>query len=106
LHGTFRVVRPRSASDWRQWWAAGGEQELRAVLREAWPPLAGADDETCAHLSTRLATLLGSRAPVTALAGELGRMRAELGAAGDRAEDEAAAASVHEWFPAGSVGSR
>jgi hypothetical protein len=99
-------VRPRSASDWRTWWAAGGEQELRAVLREAWPPLVGADDETCAQFATRLATLLGSRAPLKALAAELGRMRAELALGPDRGEDEAAAARVQEWFPAGSVGSR
>ena len=99
-------MRPRSASDWRSWWAAGGERDLRAVLREAWPPLAEADDETCAHLATRLATLLGSRAPAKALAAELGRMRAELGVEPERTADEAAAARVQEWFPAGSVGSR
>jgi hypothetical protein len=99
-------MRPRSASDWRGWWAAGGERELRGVFRDAWPPLAGADEETCAHLATRLATLLGSRAPQKALAAELGRMRGELGATADRAEDEAAAERVQAWFPAGSVGGR
>ena len=99
-------MRPRSASDWRGWWAAGGERELRVVLREAWPPLAGADEETCAHLTTRLGTLLGSRAPLKALAAELGRMRTEVGAEPSRAEDEAAAARVQGWFPAGSVGGR
>jgi hypothetical protein len=100
------ALRPRSASDWRGWWAAGGERELRAVLREAWPPLAETDDETCAHLATRLATLLGSRAPVKALAAELGRMRAELGAEPEQAEDLTAAARIEGWFPAGSIGSR
>ena len=49
-----------------------------------------------------LATLLGSRAPLTALAAELGRMRAEVGAGPSRPEDEAAAARVQEWFPAGT----
>ena len=99
-------MRPRSASDWRQWWAAGGEQELRGVLRDAWPPLAAADDDTCAHLATRLATLLGSRAPLKAIAAELGRMRSELGAHAAPAEDAAAAHRVQAWFPAGSIGSR
>jgi hypothetical protein len=98
-------MRPRSASDWRSWWAAGGERELRAVFREAWPPLGGADEETCVHLATRLATLLGSRAPQKALAAELGRMRVELGSPPDREADDAAAAHVQAWFPAGSVGS-
>jgi hypothetical protein len=99
-------VRPRSATDWRSWWAAGGEQGLRAVLQEAWSPLAAADDPTCAHMATRLSTLLGSRAPLRAVSAELGRMRADLGAAPDAAEDERVAAIVREWFPAGSVGAR
>lgn len=99
-------MRPRSATDWRSWWAAGGEDGLRAVLREAWPPVAAADDATCAHLATRLSTLLGSRAPLRAVAAELGRMRAGIGAAPNAAEDERAAAIVQEWFPAGSVGAR
>src|SRR4051812_15826660 len=99
-------MRPRSASDWRQWWAEGGEQELRAVLADAWPPLASAPEPDRAHYATRLATLLGSRAPARALAAELGRMRAELGLAADPAEDAAAADRVHAWFPAGSVGGR
>jgi hypothetical protein len=99
-------MRPRSSTDWRQWWAEGGEQELRALLRQAWPPLASVDDGTCAHMATRLSTLLGSRAPLRALAAELRRMRAELGAPSDDAEDERTAAIVQEWFPAGSVGAR
>jgi hypothetical protein len=99
-------VRPRSATDWRSWWAAGGEQGLRAVLLEAWRPLAGADDATCAHMATRLSTLLGSRAPLRAVTAELGRMRTELGSAPDAVEDERAAAIVRAWFPAGSVGAR
>jgi len=99
-------VRPRSATEWRQWWAAGGEQELREVLRDAWPPLAGVDDETCAHYATRLATLLGSRAPLPALARELGRIRAELELPVEDGVDEAAAARLQRWFPAGGVGAR
>src|SRR5690242_6807168 len=99
-------MRPRSATDWRRWWAAGGEQELRAVFREAWPPLADADDETCSRLATRLSTLLGSRSPLKALTAELGRMRAEMGSPPDRDSDEAAALRVQEWFPTGGVGGR
>jgi len=99
-------VRPRSANDWRTWWAAGGERELRAVFREAWPPLAGADDDTCARLATRLSTLLGSRSPLRSLASELGRMRADLGVDPDPEEDERAAERVQAWFPAGGIGSR
>jgi hypothetical protein len=100
-------VRPRSASDWRQWWADGGERELRTVLLDAWPPLrVVASEDERAHLATRLATLLGSRASVRALAAELGRMRAELGVAADPTQDETAAAQIAAWFPAGSVGSR
>jgi hypothetical protein len=99
-------MRPRSATDWRSWWAAGGEQGLRALLREAWPPVATADEATCAHMATRLSTLLGSRAPLRAVVAELGRMRSDLGVQPDAAEDERAAAIVQEWFPAGSVGAR
>jgi hypothetical protein len=99
-------VRPRSASDWRAWWADGGERELRVVFRDAWQPLADADDDTCGRLATRLSTLLGSRSPLRSLAAELGRMRAELGVAPDPVEDEQAAERVLAWFPAGSVGSR
>jgi hypothetical protein len=99
-------VRPRSATDWRRWWASGGERELRALLREAWPPLAGADEATLSGHATRLALLLGSRAPERALVAELGRMRADLGATADPPQDVAAAGRIAAWFPAGSVGSR
>ena len=99
-------MRPRSSTDWRRWWAEGGEQELRALLRKTWRPLASADEGTCAHMATRLSTLLGSRAPLGALAAELRRMRAELGVPADDTEDERAATVVRDWFPAGSVGAR
>ena len=97
---------PSSASAWRRWWAEGGEQGLRDVLRDSWPPLASADDETCAHLATRLSTLLGSRAPLPAVAAELGRMRSDLGTAPDRSEDERAAARVQAWFPIAASGAQ
>lgn len=99
-------MRPRSATDWRRWWGNGGERELRVLLREAWPPLAGADEETVSGHATRLAMLLGSRAPERALVAELGRMRADLGAPADPVQDAAAAGRIAAWFPAGSVGGR
>ena len=68
------------------------------MLAEVWAPLAPASVDERAHYATRLATLLGSRAPARALA-ELGRMRAELGLAADAAEDAAAAGACTRGFP-------
>jgi hypothetical protein len=97
-------VRPRSANEWRAFWRDGGETELRRVLRETWPPAAEADEEHCAWLATRVATLLGSNAPARALAAELGRIREhELGAGQDAAEDAATAERLHAWFLEGRV---
>ena len=97
-------MRPRSANEWRAFWRDGGETELRRVLRETWPPAAEADEEHCARLATRVATLLGSNAPPRALAAELGRIRAhELGVEQDRGADEAAAERLHSWFLEGRV---
>ena len=94
-------MRPRSANEWRDFWRDGGELELRGVLREAWPPLAGAEEATCAWLATRIATLLGSRAPRRALAAELGRIRVhELALDPDEGADAAAAARIQRWFDA------
>ena len=93
-------------TDWRSWWADRGERELRDLLRECWPPRAQADDAVCARNAVRLSTLLGSRAPVPALAAELGRIRSELGAGSNPGDDLAAATRVRAWFPAGSVGAR
>jgi hypothetical protein len=48
----------------------------------------------------RIATLLGSNAPLRALVAELGRIREhELGAAADPGRDEEIAARVYGWFP-------
>jgi hypothetical protein len=81
-------MRPRSANEWRDFWRDGGEQELRARLGEFAP-----------H-SVRIATLLGSNAPLRALVAELGRIREhELGAAADPGRDEEIAARVYGWFP-------
>jgi hypothetical protein len=81
-------VRPRSANEWRGFWRDGGERELAAQLDEFEP-----------H-SVRIATLLGSGAPLRALVAELGRIRAhELGAPPDHARDEQVAGRVYEWFP-------
>jgi hypothetical protein len=56
-------VRQRSANEWREFWATRGERELAALLGDLAP-----------H-ATRVATLLGSRAPRAALAAELGRIK-------------------------------
>ena len=53
----------RSANEWRDFWRDRGERELASILDEYEP-----------HL-TRIATLLGSRAPREALVAELGRIR-------------------------------
>ena len=81
------MTRPRSANEWRDFWRDGGEQELHAQLEEFAP-----------H-SVRIATLLGSNAPLPALVAELGRIRAnELGAAPDAERDEQLANRVYDWF--------
>jgi hypothetical protein len=92
-------MRPRSANEWRNFWRGGGEVELRAVLSEAWPPLREVSEDEGAHLATRIATLLGSRAPAAALASELGRIRAhELRVEPDAEVDRAAAVRLAGWF--------
>jgi hypothetical protein len=97
-------VRPRSASEWREFWHHGGEAELRVVLRDAWPPLNDAPEEACVRPAERVATLLGSSAPARALASELGRIRAdELGAPADPEADRAAADAILGWFSAQAV---
>jgi hypothetical protein len=81
-------VRPRSASEWRDFWRDGGERELAAQLDEF------------AHYSVRIGTLLGSAAPLHAIVAELGRIREhELRAPADRARDTEVARRIHEWFP-------
>ena len=71
-------MRPRGANEWRDFWRDGGDRELAAQLDELAP------------YSVRIATLLGSGAPLRALVAELGRIREhELGA--DPDPDHAAA---------------
>ncbi len=80
-------MRPRSANEWRDFWREGGERALHAQLEEFAP------------YSVRIATLLGSNAPLRALVAELGRIRAhELAAAPDPKRDAALAARVYSWF--------
>jgi hypothetical protein len=80
-------VRPRSANEWRDFWRDGGERELAAQLGEFEP------------YSVRVATLLGSNAPLKAVVGELGRIREhELRSPPDPQRDEALAATVYGWF--------
>jgi hypothetical protein len=72
-------VRPRAANEWRDFWRDGGERELAARLDELEP------------FSVRVATLLGSNAPLKAVVAELGRIR-------DGDPDEELATRVYDWF--------
>jgi hypothetical protein len=91
--------RVRSAAEWRDFWRERGERELRLLLWAAWDPIAGASLSEYDACTTRVATLLGSRASCEALAAELGRIRAgELGLDADQAADERAAAKISRWF--------
>jgi hypothetical protein len=82
------VTRPRSANEWRDFWRDGGERELAAQLDEFEP------------YSVRIATLLGSAAPLRAVVSELGRIREhELGAPPAPARDAEVAARIYDWFP-------
>jgi hypothetical protein len=89
-------VSPRTANGWRAFWRDRGERELERLLAEAWEPARPGD-------ATRIATLLGSRAGVDALAQELARMRAEHGAPRDDAADRRAAERVAVWFDAAAA---
>jgi hypothetical protein len=81
-------VRPRSANEWRDFWRDGGERELHGQLDEFAP------------FSVRIATLLGSNAPLRALVSELGRIREhELGAPADPLRDAEVARRIRAWFP-------
>jgi hypothetical protein len=85
-------VRPRSANEWRDFWRDGGERELHGQLEEFAP------------YSVRIATLLGSNAPLRALVSELGRIREhELETPADPARDEALADRVYAWFEASAL---
>ena len=85
-------MRPRSANEWRDFWRDGGERELHAQLGEFAP------------YSVRIATLLGSNAPLRALASELGRIREhELGAPPDPGADAELAGRIYAWFEAASL---
>jgi hypothetical protein len=85
-------VRPRSANEWRDFWRDGGERELAARLDELEP------------YSVRIATLLGSGAPLRALVAELGRIREhELKAAPDSARDAELAGRIYSWFESSAL---
>ena len=73
--------------------------ELRRLLHHEWAPLADADADALDACAFRVASLLGSRAPATALAEELGRIRLDdLHAAADPAADTRAARQIASWF--------
>jgi hypothetical protein len=85
-------VRPRSANEWRDFWRDGGERELHAQLGEFAP------------YSVRIATLLGSNAPLRALVSELGRIREhELDAPPDPGADATLAGRIYAWFETASL---
>jgi hypothetical protein len=85
-------MRPRSANEWRDFWRDGGERELHAQLEEFAP------------YSVRIATLLGSNAPLRALVGELGRIREhELGGALDPERDGELAQRIYAWFASSAL---
>ena len=85
-------MRPRSANEWRDFWRDGGERDLHAQLDEFSP------------YSVRIATLLGSNAPLRALVAELGRIRAhELRAPADPGRDAEVAERVYGWFEASAL---
>jgi hypothetical protein len=112
-------VRPRSANEWRDFWRDGGERELHALLEKVAGtgsrrlPNAAVREEsgTCprgdisfAPYSVRIATLLGSNAPLRALVSELGRIREhELGAPPDPGADAELAGRIYAWFEAASL---
>jgi len=72
-------VTTRNANEWREFWSTRGERELAALLGDLAP-----------H-ATRVATLLGSRAPRAALAAELGRIKGTP-------PDHDLAARIGDWF--------
>jgi hypothetical protein len=85
-------MRPRSANEWRDFWRDGGEQALHAQLEEFAP------------YSVRIATLLGSNAPLHALVAELGRIRVhELDAPADPRRDAEVAERVYAWFESAAL---
>ncbi len=85
-------MRPRSANEWRDFWRDGGERALHARLDEFAP------------YSVRIATLLGSNAPVRALVAELGRIREhELSEAPDPTRDAEVAERIYSWFESASL---
>jgi hypothetical protein len=73
--------------------------ELRLVLWAAWEPLGGTPPDECDGYAFRIASLLGSRAPLESVADELGRIRRErLGDHPSPDEDLRAAEKVLDWF--------
>ena len=73
-------------------WRDGGERELHSRLEEFAP-----------H-SVRIATLLGSNAPLRALVAELGRIREhELGGPPNPARDAELGERIYAWFESASL---
>jgi hypothetical protein len=93
-------VTEMSAADWRRFWEERGMRELRLLLAESWDPLGAGTPREREAAGFRIASLLGSRAPRSAIAEELSRIRAELGLGEAPHEDERAAAAIAAWFEA------
>jgi len=92
-------ARVMAANDWREFWASRGMRELRVVLRDSWQPARFALPDAHEAHAFRIASLLGSRAPSTAVAEELGRIRRdELGVGANPEEDARAAEAIGQWF--------
>ena len=68
------------------------------VVSAAWAPLDRASADARDACLFRIASLLGSRASVAAIAEELSRIRAELGLGEAPHEDERAANAIAAWF--------
>ena len=89
----------KGAGEWRDFWRERGMPELAQVLAESWAPLAAASPAERESCGFRIASLLGSRAPVPALAEELGRIRRdELGLAAAPGVDQRVAVTITSWF--------
>jgi hypothetical protein len=88
-----------SAAGWREFWRSRGMRDLRSLLAAEWEPLRAAAPDEVDACAFRIASLLGSRAPASALAEELGRIRRDdLDVPQDQEEDARVASRVASWF--------
>ena len=90
----------KTAAEWRVFWRKRGHAELSALLRHEWNPIGGdVPLNEYESYTTRIASLLASRASANAVAAELARIRHnQLGLPADPSGDEQAATAIAEWF--------